>query len=188
MKYLFVSDLHIGHKKICEYTNRKKVVSQEDHDIWIEHIWNEQVDSNTTVFNLGDFVFNCKNQEKFDSVVSRLNGKHILFKANHDNRKVIAASGLVWHEAKGYNVEGQYVFMSHYPHIVWDKSHKGSWMLHGHCHGSLRGDWGKLVDVGLDSAYNILGEHRFFTMDDLRQIMSEREIMFHDHHTERTKQ
>lgn len=46
----------------------------------------------------------------------------------------------------------------------------------------------KAMEFDDDSAYNILGEHRFFTMDDLRQIMSEREVVFHDHHTESTNQ
>ena len=70
---------------------------------------------------------------------------------------------------------------------TWVQRRNGKCMITGNSHGNLEGI-GKQVDVGLDSAYNILGEHRFFTMDDLHQIMSERAIVFHDHHTSLTKQ
>ena len=42
----------------------------------------------------------------------------------------------------------------------------------------------------LDHALNTVCRpfDRFFTMDDLRQIMAEREVVFHDHHTDRTAQ
>ncbi|MGL4583639.1 MAG: hypothetical protein ACRCVU_11745 [Flavobacterium sp.] len=186
-KELFTSDLHFGHRKIVEYTNRGVDTTQEDHDRWLIDLWNSQVDKNTTVYSLGDFVFNCRKLDKFKSVTDRLNGQKILIRGNHCSREVYQKSGFQWYDLKGFNIEGQYIVMCHYAMRVWDKYHHGSWQLYGHSHGSLDGV-GKQIDVGLESAYNILGEHRFFTMDDLRQIMSEREVVFHDHHTERTNQ
>ena len=41
--------------------------------------------------------------------------------------------------------------MCHYPMLTWNKSHHGSWMRQGHCHGSIQHPWnGKLLDVGTD--------------------------------------
>lgn len=184
---LFTSDLHFKHKKIVEYTNRGVDTTQEHHDEWLIDLWNSQADKNTIVYHLGDFVFNCSKIDVFKSFTDRLNGQKILIRGNHCDRKVYDKSGFQWWDLKGFNIEGQYIVMCHYAMRVWDKYHHGSWNLYGHSHGSLPGI-GKQLDVGLDNAYNVLGEHRFFTMDDLRQIMSEKEVVFHDHHNDRTKQ
>lgn len=186
-KVLFTSDLHIGHRRIVEYTNRGIETTQETHNEWILDLYNRQVDKNTIVYNLGDFIFNCRKIDVFKKFTDGLNGQKILIRGNHDDRDVYQKSGFQWYDLKGFSIEGQYIVMCHYAMRVWDKYHHGSWQLYGHSHGNLPGV-GKQIDVGLDSAYNILGEHRFFTMDDLRQIMSEREVEFHDHHTDRTKQ
>lgn len=53
--------------------------------------------------------------------------------------------------------------------------------LTGNCHGQYEGS-GKILDVGLDSAYKIFGEHRFFTEQDIEQIMQNKEIQIADNH------
>ena len=58
--------------------------------------------------------------------------------------------------------------------------------MHGHCYGSLGSAKGKILDVGLDSAYNIFGEHRFFTEQDVIEYMQSRELPVADHHKDRT--
>lgn len=186
-KIFFSSDLHFKHRRIVEYTNRGVFTTQENHDNDLIDLWNSQVKKNDIVYHLGDFVFNCWKLDVFKSVTDKLNGQKILIRGNHCSREVYQKSGFRWYDLKRFNIDGQYIVMCHYAMRVWDKYHQGSWQLYGHSHGSLPGI-GKQVDVGLDSAYNILGEHRFFTMDDLRQIMSEREVVFHDHHTDRTAQ
>ena len=59
---------------------------------------------------------------------------------------------------------------------------KGSTLITGNCHGSYEVP-GKILDVGLDSAYNILGEHRFFTEEDIVNIMATKMAISVDHHT-----
>jgi len=56
----------------------------------------------------------------------------------------------------------QPIVMSHYPMLTWDGSGRGSWMLHGHCHGKLKEEFvgsdgvqyrlppAKRLDVGMD--------------------------------------
>ena len=44
------------------------------------------------------------------------------------------------------------VVLSHYPLLRWDRMHYGSFMLHGHVHGTLPFDPNvKRYDVGVDS-------------------------------------
>lgn len=51
----------------------------------------------------------------------------------------------------------------------------------GNCHGSFQGQ-GKILDVGLDNAYKVLGEHRFFTENDIQDFMNQRDTVVQDHH------
>lgn len=44
--------------------------------------------------------------------------------------------------------------MSHYPHLTWRDSHKDSWHLHGHEHGSLPDEGIRRLDVGVDAHPN----------------------------------
>lgn len=132
-KVFFTSDLHIGHRKIVEYTNRVVDTTQEDHDKWITDLWNRQVGKSDMVYSLGDFVFNCRKIDKFKEVTSKLSGQKILIRGNHCSRNVYNKSGYQWHDLKGFNIDGQYVVMCHYAMRVWDKYHHGSWQLFGHC-------------------------------------------------------
>lgn len=54
-------------------------------------------------------------------------------------------------------------------------------MLHAHSHGNYEAE-GKILDVGIDSAYNIFGEHRYFRVSDIFNYMKDREIKVNDHH------
>lgn len=82
-------------------------------------------------------------------------------------------------------VHGQRMTLCHYSMRTWYFHNKGSWMLFGHSHGSLQPK-GKTIDVGIDNAYNVLGEYRPFKFQELQKIMSKKEISKPDHHNERT--
>lgn len=78
-------------------------------------------------------------------------------------------------------------FMSHYAHRVWYGNHKGVIHLYGHSHSSLeKSQWGKSMDVGIDNAKKLLGEYRPFSIEEVIQLMSKREIFFPDHHNAET--
>jgi hypothetical protein len=66
----------------------------------------------------------------------------------------------------------------------WHKQGYGSWHLHGHCHGNHADSKGKMLDVGIDSAYNIYKEHKFFTEEDVAVYMQDRSVYVSDHHKE----
>lgn len=81
-------------------------------------------------------------------------------------------------------IEGQRICMSHYSMRVWNKSHKGAWMLYGHSHGNLPeyeydGKLFKTMDVGIDTH----PEFKPYSLREVKAIMDKRETLTGlDHH------
>jgi len=67
------------------------------------------------------------------------------------------------------------IVLSHYPYARWDRMHYGAWHLHAHCHGRYQFQ-GKILDVGVDNAYGILGEYRPFSVNEIVEHMAGREV------------
>lgn len=76
-------------------------------------------------------------------------------------------------------------FMSHYSHRIWEGSHKGTLHLYGHSHDSIP-EFGKSMDVGIDCARRILKDYRPFSIEEVINILSKRDIEFVDHHSAET--
>lgn len=187
-KTLYTSDLHFSHKNIVKFTERGKVTTAEDHDAWLKALWNSQVGKDDIVVHVGDFSFKHNTPAMVD-LLCTLKGRKIFVLGNHDDEKVMnIAAGVpetqvvkvthyLRHSLCGQFSLKQKLEIFHYPIGSWrDQSH-GSWHLHGHSHGNYAdADKGKILDVGLDSAYKILGEHRFFTEDDIIDHMNARQF------------
>jgi calcineurin-like phosphoesterase family protein len=79
---LFVtSDQHFSHGKILQYANRPfKTI--EEHDEELIKRWNGVVGEGDTIICLGDFSMTSHNNAK--KILSRLNGRKILIRGNHD--------------------------------------------------------------------------------------------------------
>jgi calcineurin-like phosphoesterase family protein len=185
----FTSDLHFEHKRICEFTQRKDFTSQENHTEWLTDLWNSQVAKGDIVWHLGDFSFS-RNADEIESVLKQLNGVKHFIKGNHDDRKVLdelKKRNAInwWGDYKETKIEKHAVCLFHFPMAVWHKQHYGSWHLFGHSHGCSTDTGGKCLDVGLDSAYKILGEHKFFSSEDVLEYMQQRKVQVNDHHTHR---
>ena len=183
MTIYFTSDLHFGHKRICELTNRWRFTTQEEHTEWLINLHNSRVQSGDTVFILGDLSF-CKEKETV-KILEQLNGDITVVRGNHDSRtqlRKFVYNGLIcnWHEYLEFEATTK-ICMMHYPIAVWNKQHHGAIMLHGHSHGSFQGE-GKILDVGLDSAYNLFGEHKYFSLKDICNFMDGRSVVVKDHH------
>lgn len=184
------SDLHFHHKNIVRFTNRGKDTTQELHDDWLIDLWNKQVSASDEIFHLGDFSF-AKKYDEVAEIVSKLKGQKHFLKGNHDDRKILErlkTDGLIcnWHDYKEIKFGDTTACLFHFPVGSWHKQGYGAIHLHGHCHGNYLDGKGKILDVGLDSAYNILGEHRFFAEQDVLQYMQGREIYLADHHRNNT--
>ena len=190
-KTLFTSDLHFYHSIITRFTERGKYTTAEDHNQWLISLWNKQVRKDDTVYHLGDFCFRNKAGAIAD-IILELNGNIVLILGNHDDEKTLfkAVLDVAAKGCKGEHRVYQYKEIKmnenkwclfHYPLSSWNKMHYGSYSLHGHSHGSFKGQ-GKILDVGLDNAYNLFGEHRFFTVEDIETYMSQQDIVLVDHH------
>lgn len=138
------------------------------------------------VWHLGDLSF-ASRYEDIAAFVRKLNGNINLIKGNHDQEKhlnKLKEDGLInnWWDYKEIKIQDTKVCLFHFPIAAWNQQGRGSWHLHGHSHGNLKGKKGKMLDAGLDSAYNVKGKHTFFTEDEIVAYMSHRDIQCNDHH------
>lgn len=186
-KVFFWSDLHLFHRAaqrarghIDIETMNEAIIRQAEH-----------LKPTDTLIFIGDVSFG-----KYDetmALLDRIKARRILVMGNHDSGlakhidkmydevhqllrvKIVEYVGPEGHKRKEKLAE---IICCHYPLLVWDKMHHGSWHLHGHCHGSLvhPGRLGKMMDVGYDvwnrpvDYYNVKG------------YMGVRPIVSYDHH------
>lgn len=150
MTIWFVSDTHFGHAKILEYCSRPfKDVAEMDAAM--TERWNARVAPGDTVYHLGDFAL-VKDLSLIRTYARALNGQIHLIVGNHDQKREKGLLGFA--DVKHYKeitIGEQKIVLLHYAMKVWNKSHFGSWQLHGHSHGSLPRDYTmKQLDVGVD--------------------------------------
>jgi len=81
MKTFFTSDTHFNHESILKYCARPWSSVSEMNEALIS-FWNEVVTPEDTVYHLGDFAMG--DRDLIPSVLSRLNGRIILIRGNHD--------------------------------------------------------------------------------------------------------
>jgi calcineurin-like phosphoesterase family protein len=161
----FTSDFHWFHKNVIRFDNRPFASVDEMH-IAIENGWNEVVGPDDIVIYLGDLSFARREEkEAVNEFLERLNGTIHFVLGNHDkydeikkNTRFKSVSDYlevrITHLVNGVSVETLFCCM-HYPIYTWNKSHHGSIMAHGHCHGNLHHgedvsfyDNRKVIDVG----------------------------------------
>jgi len=152
MANFWVADMHIGHKNILKYC-RRPFANVHDMDEALIANWNAVVKPNDTVWNLGDVAF-CCSMEYALSVMKRLNGTQHLITGNHDALaiKMNDIQPGIWasiSDLREIIVNNQKMVLCHYPLLTWHHNYKGTWMLYGHVHGTLKNQ-GKSLDVGVD--------------------------------------
>ena len=191
MTIYFTSDTHFGHRKILEYSEDTRAPSIansnsksiETHDDYLIFKWNSVVRTVDTIYHLGDFSLTTWERTKY--VLSQLNGTKFLIRGNHDKGIDLFKSYFVWirdyHRLKVTDPatgDRQDIILSHFPFEIWDKSHHGSWHLHGHCHGSFPSGSGyRRLDVGVD-VHNLTP----ISLDQVREIMSKKVFVPVDRH------
>lgn len=152
MATFFTADSHFGHARVIEYSKRPFADANDMNEAMIAN-WNAVVCPRDIVYHLGDFAL-C-DVEKATKIAKRLNGqKHLVF-GNHDKvlrKHAPFTSQWIWaKDIAEIKIADQKVILCHYALVTWNGSHRGSWSLHGHSHGSLREDPHALrVDVGVD--------------------------------------
>jgi calcineurin-like phosphoesterase family protein len=190
----FISDLHIGHKNVIKFDGRPFADVDEMHLEMIKR-WNSVVGDEDIVYYLGDLAF-CRD-ETTKWFIHSIKGKINFILGNHDKMKDIVKFDR-WENIHEYGTEidvldkdslesrgsGGYqkIIMAHYPILSWNKSHYNSWMLHGHCHGSLmksNQDYykRKVMDVGCNCI-----DYTPISYEKVKGIMSRKVISNVDHH------
>ena len=183
MGLFFTADTHFGHANIIKYC-RRPFASVGEMDEFIVEGWNRVVGKDDTIYHLGDF--SRRDRMLAEWILRRLNGKKFLCLGSHD-KHMLKLAGYFEAIRESLLIEegrGQLIFLSHYLHKIWPRSHYGSWHLFGHSHGGMN-DYarqeGKLLDVGVDS-------HDFkpWSLDEVAEVMATRPLNFNDL-TRRTK-
>lgn len=151
MTIFFTSDTHFGHRNIIKYCDRP-YVNEHDMDMNLIANWNARVSDKDTIYHVGDVSMDDRKRKE---IVPKLNGKKHLIKGNHDKR-VTNDEG--WESISNYKevyVGKQMIVLFHYAMRVWNKSHRGSWHLYGHSHGTLIDPYFDektlSFDIGVDS-------------------------------------
>lgn len=181
MTVWFSSDWHLCHENVIKYSRRPFGSVEEMNGALVSN-WNERVKPGDCGYILGDFTLS-KDPEVAAGFSRRMNGQKFLITGNHDRWaekvKEPAKFGFVWirpyHELK---VGDQKIILCHYPFLTWNGSHRGSWNIFGHSHGTSRNDiGGKRLDAGVDcwNYYPV-------SFDEVKAFMDKRSFVPTDHH------
>lgn len=191
----FTADQHHRHKNIINYCDRPFDTVEEMDEVMIER-WNERVGHDDTIYQLGDFSLHWDVAHYFSRLNGRiyvletrwhhdrrwlanfrasLRGDESIFKSR-SNREVqlvppihILRDDWNWTGDIHFLKRGEpNIVLCHYPFERWEKSHHGSWHLHGHSHGRLK-PRGLRMDIGVDA-------HDFYpvSLDEVRKFMEAR--------------
>ncbi len=174
-KNIFIcSDSHRGHSNLITKLSTWKTgairdfESVEHHDDTLINNINKTVGQDDILFMLGDVAFGGVDNVKsfMDKIIC--NERHLVL-GNHDrhiknNKNGIQSCFTSIHTYLEINVDGDDFVLFHYPIKEWNNVHKGSYMLHGHCHSLPKDKFfngGRSMDVGFDGhpefrPYNIM--------------------------------
>ena len=160
----FISDTHFGHENIIKFLNDKgdrirpfDTVSEMDERM-VQN-WNTVVRPQDRVYHLGDVAIN----RRCLPILSRLNGKKVLIKGNHDIFPLKDYTPY-FEDIRAYKVLPRHgVICSHIP--VHPNQMQKRWVLniHGHMHQNTLED---------DRYVNICVEHTDYTPVDLDTILA----------------
>ena len=167
-KVWFTSDLHFKHKNIIKYCNRP-FVDPEHMEENLILLWNEHIKKDDIVYILGDFCFG--GYTRWEEVLKRLNGEIHLILGNHDSEKIankLLSNGFLKSVSTSelIEVDGQEIFLCHFPMLDWPNRERGSWMLHGHIH-SLKND----IDIS-EQHYDVGVDHNEYYPINMKEIKS----------------
>jgi len=193
----FTADLHLGHGNIIRHCHRPFLSAQEEelarcdpqgrwrlsedtvrrHDDALLEAINTAVGERDTLWVLGDFCWGggLETARRYRKRI-HCHQVHLVW-GNHDQRSIQPLFGQVLEQGM-IRVEGQEIWLNHYPMRSWSKSAHGSWHLYGHVHGRLaaedaaRPSW-LIRDVGVDAC-----GYRTWSFEELQAYMAPRIELF----------
>lgn len=122
----FISDLHLGHKRILEFSGALREGSTvEEHDRLLIRKWNNLVRKRDLVYVLGDVCMHSTLD-----IVGELQGRKVLIRGNHDQFKT--TEYLKYFEEVHGIMKYKRYWLSHAP--VHPDELRGCHNIHGHVH------------------------------------------------------
>ena len=172
MRTFFTSDSHFGHDNIIRHCKRpcREHPFQDgaQMDRALIDAWNSVVSPRDVVYHLGDF--SLRPAETVNGLLKKLHGIKHLIVGNHDRVDGVNGFRLQgWasmREMAKISVDGQSVFLCHYPMREWPGMWQGTVHLYGHVHGNLQPLPGSM-EVGAD----VWGGKPVQMMDILNAVM-----------------
>lgn len=132
-KDFFIADTHFGDEGIIKFGYRPFGNSDEMDEQLIKN-WNEVVKDEDTVWVIGDF---CPSNKKYKikDILSKLNGKKILIKGNHDEESEEFYRECGFSSVYSYPVIiKEFYILSHHPLHLNDGM--PYFLIYGHIHGN----------------------------------------------------
>ncbi len=171
-KTWFCSDHHFGHSNILNFKDKlgkplRSFGSIDEHDSIIIDNHNKLVKPEDRVYFMGDLAIGKKDIHK----VSRMNGRKVLIKGNHDIFKLQDYIDYFddIRSIKVYPKNG--ITITHIPVHTSQLEHRFKLNVHGHTHSNLITQEGSQVP---DKRYlNVCLEHTNFCPVDFDYILSE---------------
>ena len=164
-KIWFVSDMHINHKNILEYSHRPFKDVEEMNETLINN-WNNTVPEDGIVFDLGDFAIG--GSKVWNDALSRLHGKHYLIMGNHCMKNYRESYSKYFElviQQMYIQVDDVSIYLNHFPYLCFGGAYREQhnvWNLFGHIHSGPNAKEGKDLsrlsmlfptqyDVGVDN-------------------------------------
>lgn len=145
----YISDMHLfanSQTKSGKNFDNRPFETVEEMNNYMLQAWNTKITNGDTVYILGDLHIRGKSEELI-ALVSKLKGKKVLIKGNHDDLTDYRYRQL-FEEICDYkelteNVDGlaHRLVLCHYPILFWNGQHRGTILLYGHTHNSIEHDF-----------------------------------------------
>ncbi len=141
-KVFFTADTHFGNRSLIHYCGRPFKDAQEMEQELIRR-WNETVPEDGVVFHLGDFAHGPAGH--WSEILQQLNGTIHLIAGNHDMttaKKMGLENFSSVRQQRFIEVDGQKIYLNHYPFLCYGGSYDNVWQLFGHVHSGPRANTG----------------------------------------------
>ena len=141
----YIGDLHLfcrsQTREGINYDNRPFDTVEEMNTCILER-WNSKINNSDKVYILGDIALRGRS-DALVALVSRLRGRKILIKGNHDDLSDYRYAKLFeeicdYKElTESFNGKAYKLCLMHYPILMWNGQHRGTILLYAHTNNSV---------------------------------------------------
>jgi calcineurin-like phosphoesterase family protein len=155
--------VYIGHYNIIKTGPRDFSSVEEMNKSIVETLKGTTKDN--IIFELGDLFWNIRPEyskkilESIPAKIYKVLGNHDKYKMYLENdngflRKYFETVSDTLEIKVEYQDEITRCFLSHYPLLSWNHKSRGSFMIHGHCHGNIDRINSSSTDLRVDVGYD----------------------------------